>query len=653
MHFSNQRNLLIIILLLVQLLPGCIPVDHAENQLASHGIYNIESPSDKIRSLNGEWEFYWNRLLKPVDFQSGNLPKMDGFFNLPGSWKNHHLGDKKLSRTGQATYRLHLVPQKLSGRMTLRLFDIHEAYKLWVDGRLAAQSGIPGTSAISEHPSRTLKFVEIHFKGKPIELILQVSNHNFRNGGITEPIKIAMPGPLEEEAITSWCFSIFFAGSLLMMGIYHLALFVLRKNNRAALYFSLYCFLVVGYCINSNTSMWVSSLFLPDIDPNILELISLSCFVIWASFIFRFLKTLYPDEIHSFLLYFLDLRILFFVLLLLFADRIILSWFIAFCLLQTFLYAVYYFARLIVCVKRKRVGAKILIVGLAGQLIAGINDPLLHAGIIKSIYLVEPAVFLFALSQSLVLAKHFSSAFSSVEKLSKELENKNTILQNEIHERNRLEAKLVNTSEEERRQLSYELHDSLCQQLTGARLRASALSHTNREKSDGPALLELETILKESTQEAYKIARGLCPVEHTASNLSLENLIATLSESTNINVELNKNLVCEDCSYPNLIQFYRIAQEALGNALRYSKADLITVDLECCGEGKLVLTVTDNGIGRKASTSHGGGLGTNIMSHRAALIKATLKVYDPSDGGTCVSCEAPCNIYQQTIKNNE
>ena len=77
--------------------------------------------------------------------------------------------------------------------------------------------------------------------------------------------------------------------------------------------------------------------------------------------------------------------------------------------------------------------------------------------------------------------------------------------------RSRLEKQLVNISEEERRQLSHELHDSLCQQLTGARLRASALAHGHADGKDGPELAELAEILRASTSEAYKIARGSTP----------------------------------------------------------------------------------------------------------------------------------------------
>ena len=56
--------------------------------------------------LNGEWEFYWGRLLKPDDFSGTTLPGMTGFFNLPGYWNGYDSDGKRLKGNGYATFRL-------------------------------------------------------------------------------------------------------------------------------------------------------------------------------------------------------------------------------------------------------------------------------------------------------------------------------------------------------------------------------------------------------------------------------------------------------------------------------------------------------------------------------------------------------------------
>lgn len=577
-------------------------------------------------------------------------PQPTGYFSLPGGWRGKEVDGQRLSNTGQATYRLRLLTEQNSNRLTLRLFDIHEAYKLWANGKLVAQSGVPGTSAATEQPARSLVLADIPFQGQPIELVLQVSNHHFRQGGVTESILAALPGPLERAQARDWALSLFFAGSILIMGVYHLVLYAWRKQNPAPLYFGLYCLLVVGYCTTSNSSDWVARLAFPHWSAASMEIFSLSCFVCWASLIFRFLKTIYPEEFHFFLVHFLDARIPIFVLLLIFTPGQPVYWFIALCLVQTFVYATYYIYRLGLCVRRGRTGAGILLVGLSLQFLAGINDPLTHMGLINSIYLVEPAVFLVVLSQSLVLSKRFSRAFASVERLSVELEHKNASLQTEMAERNRLEKQLVSISEEERRQLSHELHDSLCQQLTGARLRALALAHGHADDKDGPELAELAELLRTSTREAYKVARGLYPVELGEAGPSLKNLVDSISKATGISVAFSRQKHCRQCCNGNIVALYRIAQEALANAAKHSRAQNILVELDCRGDGGITLVVSDDGVGLH-DTASDDGLGTSIMYHRAKMIGAELRIQDGPQGGAQVICMAPCDATIMTTGN--
>lgn len=636
-------------------LSGCASGRSDDRMPAANGVLDLrghDMTGERPFALDGEWEFYWDRLLTPDAFRdAGSLPEVSGYFPLPGSWRGFELGGVRLGSTGKATYRLRLLTDQTSGRLTLRLFDIHEAYKLWADGRLIAQSGVPGYSAETERPARTIKLAEVPLRGQPIELVLQVSNFHFRRGGVTESILAASPGVLEAAQTRSWGISLFFAGCILIVGVYHLWIYWWRKRDVAPLYFGLYCLLVVGYSVTSNSSGWAVSLLFPGWNSVSMEVFSLSCFVCWASLLYRFLKTIYPDEFHTFPVYLLDGRILIFSLLLIFAPGLPLYWFIAMCLLQTFLYAGYYLHRLSLCVRRRRTGAGILLAGLLVQFIAGVNDPLAHMGIIKSIYLVEPAVCLFILSQALVLSKRFSKAFESVEQLSVELENKNLSLQTEMEERNRLEKKVISISEEERRQLSHELHDSLCQQLTGARLRATAMSHEHAEDKDGPELAELAEMLKISTRDAYRIARGLWPVEHGKNGPSLENLVRSIAKATGIKVTYNRRCNCDECTNDNITVLYRIAQEALANAAKHANARNIRVELDCCGGDMVTLTVCDDGVGHKSSRVEDGGLGLSIMHHRAKVIGADLEIRVNPSGGTVVTCSAPCiQLTRKTVE---
>jgi len=600
--------------------------------------------------LDGKWEFYWDRLLSPNDFApKGDAPDTAHYLAFPGTWKGFRLDGETLGGTGQATFRLRLKLWPDARRLVLRLFDIPMAYKLWADGKLVAQSGTVGTNADTEIPRRSLVLAEIEPKGNDMELVLQVSNHHFREGGVPESIEIAPPGLLEKSLARQWAISFLFAGCLLIVTVYHLFLFHKNRKLPAALYFGIYCLFMFGYCVTSNTSLWAANLFLPPLSPALAEYFPLFCYLALGPFLYRFFKSLYPEEIHTAVRHIVDIRLAIFVILLPFAPDYRISQYIALAMLASALYGIYYVQRLMVCVWRRRNGAELLLTGSLVFLLASLNDTLSHAKIITSLYLLEPGMFFFVSTQSLTLAKRFTHAMEAEEKLSGELERKNASLLAEIEERNRLECEIVSISEEERRRFSSELHDGLCQQLTGARLHASILTDQLSGTKEGEAMASLTALLEASTNDAYRTSRGLWPVEHDPATPgpSLEDLARTIAKDTGITVTFGKDCHCGQCTNPNVTTLYRIAQEALSNAVKHACADTIRIELRCFGQGEITLTVRDDGIGREAAaqqTPSKGGLGLRIMAHRAAIIHADLQIKDDSDHGTVVTCIAPCAV---------
>jgi signal transduction histidine kinase len=289
--------------------------------------------------------------------------------------------------------------------------------------------------------------------------------------------------------------------------------------------------------------------------------------------------------------------------------------------------------------------------GLSSLFIAVLNDSLTHLGVIDSIYLARPGICFFVLANSLALSQRFAQSFAEVEQLSKTLEGKNEALEKEIKTRNRLEQKIINISEEERCSISHELHDGLCQQLTGARLRAYSLALQHRDSPVGEALSEIAEQLKQSIDDAYKTARGLWPVGHEAAQAgpSLESLVQKIAKTSGIKTSFDRHCLCDTCTNPNIPTLYRIAQEAVTNADKHAKASYIHVALNCHGKDGIELIVEDDGIGQcvdhtRLSDEVSGGLGLHIMAHRAQLINAKLTISDGPQGGTLVRCIASCPI---------
>jgi signal transduction histidine kinase len=216
-------------------------------------------------------------------------------------------------------------------------------------------------------------------------------------------------------------------------------------------------------------------------------------------------------------------------------------------------------------------------------------------------------------------------------------------LEGEIGQRRHLEHELARVADDERRHLGSEIHDGVCQQLTGALLRCQAIERC-LERGAPPDVHEvgaLSALLAETIQEARGVAQGLCPLDPTPE--AIERAVRELARQA----EHTSGVPCEvritgDVEVPNpgtAQHLYRIAQEALSNAVRHAHARRIQVELEGTHDG-LRLQVEDDGRGMPVGGG-AGGLGLRTMAYRAQLLDGDLSIDATPAGGTRVSCRVP------------
>jgi len=129
--------------------------------------------------------------------------------------------------------------------------------------------------------------------------------------------------------------------------------------------------------------------------------------------------------------------------------------------------------------------------------------------------------------------------------------------------------------------------------------------------------------------------------------MEAEGLMAAFEELANNITNISKITCVFERDSPVLIQdaavathLYRIAQEAISNAIRHGKAKRIGISL-WERDGIVTLTVEDDGSGLPETWQKGQGLGTRITAHRAAMIRAALALEPNPTGGTLVRCSFP------------
>jgi len=217
-------------------------------------------------------------------------------------------------------------------------------------------------------------------------------------------------------------------------------------------------------------------------------------------------------------------------------------------------------------------------------------------------------------------------------------------LTQEMAERQRLEKEILRVSEREQRRIGHDLHDSLCQHLTGTALAGQVLGEQLAAQSL-PEAADAEKVVglvEEGIMLARNLARGLYPVEMEA-----EGLMAAFQELAD-NISKGARVRCVfECDTPVLMHedaaathLYRIAQEAVHNALQHGKPKRVGITLAESG-GLVTLTVEDDGVGVPESAEKGDGLGIRIMAHRAAMIGGTFAIEPGPTGGTIVTCSIP------------
>jgi signal transduction histidine kinase/DNA-binding NarL/FixJ family response regulator len=278
------------------------------------------------------------------------------------------------------------------------------------------------------------------------------------------------------------------------------------------------------------------------------------------------------------------------------------------------------------------VSALCAVVSTAGDLIAG-------ARFSSSLILVWNTAI--SLAFCLVVVWILAKLRSLHSELEGRVRQRTAALNNEMLERARLEEEILSISEREQRRIGHDLHDSLGQQLTGVALAGQVLSEQLAAKSlpETKSIDHIVEMVEAAIELTRTLARGLHPLELRGEGFTdaLEEMAASVTEGFKTRCVFECDLPVAISDPGVAIHLYRIAQEAINNAVKHSKASNIVARLEADEDG-VKMTVTDDGVGLPENPPGGKGMGLRIMAHRAGVIGATFHAERVSPRGTRVTC---------------
>jgi PAS domain S-box-containing protein len=218
----------------------------------------------------------------------------------------------------------------------------------------------------------------------------------------------------------------------------------------------------------------------------------------------------------------------------------------------------------------------------------------------------------------------------------------------DVSDRSRLERAVFEATQREQNRIGSDIHDSLGQSLTGAMLVArsiaTSLANGNPGAPGAPgtaaAAEELVGMLSDAVKDVRRIARGLAPLIFDRVGLlgAIDEVLRRMTAVGAVRAEFDCDADAASAVRPQVAEhLFRIAQEAITNAVRHARPSVLRVELRRDGDA-IVLRVADDGVGLPQPPEARPGTGLATMRFRADLIGAALALLPARPRGTVVEC---------------
>ncbi|HNB99837.1 MAG TPA: sensor histidine kinase, partial [Leptospiraceae bacterium] len=428
-----------------------------------------------------------------------------------------------------------------------------------------------------------------------IEIILHVSNFFLSNGGIFYNIYLGKLNYLEKMRENQLILDFFLFGSIGIMGFYHFGLFLLRRNDKSTLYFSIFCLLssIRPFFVGER---YISSLINPEFHIYLLKAEYLNVYML-APFFLLFQVSLFKNDFSKLITRLLNTIFITFILLVIFTDSNLYTSTLSYwqiLVLIVFLYILFCIFR---AAFNKREGALPFLSGLLCVILASVNDILHVQEIIQTGYYFPIGLLVFIISQAYILSANFSNAFKQSEISREEAE-----MQKKLAQKREVEIKQLNKAKDEfLANLSHELKTPL----TYIYMYSEILSTTNeKETVIGYAkdLLANSKKLKEYLEDLILITDLETNIQLNLEKKSLQELVRIELDKLNdlakekqvqIKLEIPKSI---DVNVDKKI-FGKAIYSILKNSIVFNKINgLISIGARF-DEESIFLSITDTGIG--------------------------------------------------------
>ncbi|MBK8398386.1 MAG: sensor histidine kinase [Leptospiraceae bacterium] len=408
---------------------------------AEKGILNLQNWNftNSETFLDGEWEFYPFEFIDPAQ-PARELEKQ--FIQVPGIW-NQTMKQGK----GYASYRLQvLLPESNSKPLTFKVMENGTAYKMFVNGIEVAANGQIGKTKEENIAEHLPLVVPLKNYSSKIDIVFHISNFHYTDGGLWYSIQFGEDSKIRKAKENKMLLTLFLCGSISIMAIYHIAVYLFRRKDKSALAFSLFC-VAIDFRLLEFNEKFLNLIFVGDYFL-ILNRIEYLAYYLAIPFFASFQQIIFPNEFKKVFLYFFWIISSLFSLVVLSFDSFIYTHTAFYYHIYVLFFMCYSIFVMIKAVTNNRDESKIFTFGMFLLFAVTINDILHSKTIIQTEFMAPYGLFGFIFIQSIMLSMRFSKGFNMAENLSHELILLNASLEDKILERTKELTKQKEIAEE-------------------------------------------------------------------------------------------------------------------------------------------------------------------------------------------------------------
>gem|GEM_PF-849242 len=637
--------------------------------------------------LNGEVEFYWQQLLTPVDFATGldSLPRR--YIEIPGIWNGTVVNGLALKGDGYATYRV-VIKVGADGIYGLKFKEVDCAYKVWANN-VVDSVGRVGRTRETTAPNWNRRELYFNSIKQRVEVVVQVSNFHHRKGGLEDPIVFGTANQIMRIKQGNVNLNVFLLAVIVLVGITHLFIYVLRQKERTALLFGILCLVMAIRLICTSEKLIYE--FFPFVPWGVATRLEYLSYTLVVPLMVAFLYSYYPSE---------------------FSPRI-LKWIVAIAALFSLSYLVtpvrvfsytpiayqvviliigfYVLVRLANALRKRQDNALIFLGGFVIFFLVVINDILFYNKVLNTSLLMPYGLAFMVVSQSFALTKRQVKAFSDNEAMSEDLNKYNYELEKIVHERTE---KVLHQKEELEAQADKlkEINERLVElhrfkdNMTGMLVHDmknhlnNIILLTGKRTGELNGLLDPNETIGYSAKQLYTLVMNILDIQRfeearmelSIQNVNLSPIVDNVLKDLALMAKLKNITVTNSCNRESLVKTdpviaHRVFINLISNAMKYSPPNTKVV-ITSEEQGEFVkFSVIDQGYGipdsfigklfdkfavykhpvddsqkstglglpfcKLAVESHGGAIGVMQRADRGAIFWFTLPKGEPGHSG--------------------